>query len=427
MNLHNSTHEQLLSPRGTRASEQPISQLMSAALANPGIISLAAGFVDNATLPLEFVSEAAQNVLGDTATGRLALQYGTNNGPQELRQAIARRNFSNNADDLADRMILTAGSNQLLHLVAECVFDEGDIVLCAAPTYFVFLGLLKDMGVRAFGIEADDQGMIPESLDQGLQQLADNNELHRVKSVYLIPYCDNPGGSTVPEARRQELIAVMKKWQQQSPILLLVDNAYRDLRYSGEDIPTLTDLGADPELTVESGTFSKNFGPGIRVGWGVMPRWLFDSARRFKSVIDFGSAHLNQQLMLNILKSGRFDEQVQRLQTAYAGKLQVMLEACDTHLAGIPGVEYRRPIGGLYVWLELPPGVDAGSDSPLWKQCIERGVLYVPGEFCYPSEGAAVRKNTIRLSFGVQPESQIRDGIKLLSEAITAVMNPANV
>lgn len=427
MNLPKSTPEQLLSPRGTRASEQPISQLMSAALANPGMISLAAGFVDNATLPLEIVTEAAQAALSDSATGRLALQYGTNNGPLELRQEIARRNFGDNSDDLAERMILTAGSNQFLHLVSECTLAEGDIVLCAAPTYFVYLGLLKDMGVRAFGIEADDQGMIPESLNEGLQQLADNKQLHRVKAVYLIPYCDNPGGSTVPEARRRELIAVLKKWQEQSPILLLVDNAYRDLRYTGDDIPSLTQLGSDPELTVESGTFSKNFAPGIRVGWGVMPQWLFDSARRFKSVIDFGSAHLNQQLMLQIIRSGRFDEQVARLRTAYAAKLQAMLEACDTHLAPIPGVEYRRPNGGLYVWLELPPGVDAGSDSPLWKQCVERGVLYVPGEFCYPPEGAAVRKNTIRMSFGVQPESQIRDGVKILSEAIAAVMKPASV
>ncbi|MEZ6092345.1 MAG: PLP-dependent aminotransferase family protein [Pirellulaceae bacterium] len=421
MNLSPPTVDHPLSPRGRRASEQPISLLMSTALANPDIISLAAGFVDNATLPTELVAEAASQVLNHQETGRLSLQYGTNQGARELRRRIAERNFRDAIDSITDTMILTAGSNQLLHLVSECILSEGDIVLCAAPTYFVYLGLLDDMGVRAFGVEADDDGMLPQSLDDSLQQLSDNDQLHRVKMVYLIPYCDNPGGSTVPESRRRQLIDVLNKWQQRSPIVLLVDNAYRDLRYSGDDIATFTDLGADRQLTVESGTFSKNFAPGIRVGWGVLPEWLLEPASRIKAVIDFGSAHLNQQIMLNLLQTGAFDRQVVRLRTAYASKLQAMLEACDTHLSKIPGVHYRHPIGGLYVWLQLPQHIDASPGSPLWQQAVDRGVLYVPGAFCFPQEGAPVLKNTIRLSFGVQPEPQIRKGIELLGQAIEAV------
>ena len=423
----NSVLSRPLSVRGQQASEQPIGMLMSTALQNLEMISLAAGFVDNTSLPTDLVAESTATVLSSPESGRRAMQYGTNDGLYELRQAIAGRNFSGDADEIADRMILTAGSNQMLHLVSECLLDAGDIVLCGAPTYFVYMGLLKDCGVRAFGVESDDQGMIPASLDESLAELEAAGELPRVKAVYLIPYSDNPGGTTMPAPRRQELIAVMRRWNEKTSLTLLVDNAYRDLRYEGEDVPSMLDLGADPEWTIETGTFSKNFAPGIRVGWGVLPQWLREPVSQVKAVIDFGSAHLNQNVMLDLINSGRFDLQVARLREVYSRKLTAMLDACAEHLGPIDGVRYRAPTGGLYVWVQLPEGIDASPGSPLWVQCTERGVLYVPGEFCFPTEGAAIQKNSMRLSFGVQQEEPIAQGIRILGEAIANVLSMAAV
>ncbi|WP_164100436.1 aminotransferase-like domain-containing protein [Candidatus Laterigemmans baculatus] len=407
-----------LGHRGRSASSQPISSLMSLALANPATISLAAGFVDNATLPVEELGTISGELFADPRAAREALQYGTVVGDEDLRRGIAHRYFAVQPERHAERMILTAGSNQFLQLASECLLDPGDIVLCASPTYFVYLNILRDLGARARGVGTDAEGMIPDELEGALRHLATAGELARVKAVYLVPDFDNPAATTMSLERRKQILQVLENWRDRATILLIVDNAYRELRFEGEDIPSLSDLGADPERTVESGTFSKNLAPGLRVGWGVTPEPLYTAMTRRKGIIDFGSPHLNQRLVAGILNSGMLDEHLRRLREAYRAKRDAMIAACDEYLRPIAGVAYDVPAGGLYVWLTLPEGCAAGPDGELWKQALDKGVLYVPGQYCYPEEGDRVATNTARLTFGVQPPERLREGIRLLAEAI---------
>src|SRR6056297_813338 len=266
----------LASRRGAAAPVQPISRLMAEALADPALISLAAGFVDAATLPTEAVAEAVARLMSQPAAARSALQYGENAGDATLRRLIAERYLGEAAAGASEAMVLSAGSNQLLHLIAECLLDPGDIVLCAAPTYFVFLGALRDIGARSHGIATDAEGICPEALEAALEELAAAGELARVKMLYLVPYFDNPAGTNMPVARRLAILEVLGRWRARVGMALLVDNAYRDLRFAGiADVPSLTELGAAPEWTIETGTFSKNFSPGLRVGWGVLPEPLY--------------------------------------------------------------------------------------------------------------------------------------------------------
>ncbi len=144
------------SQRAQLAGGQPISRLMHLALANPGLISLAAGFVDQSTLPVDATRQAVERVLAEPTYARAALQYGSTAGDARLRQMVLDRfcqadgRTAGQSRLSIEQVLLTAGSNQLLHLVAEALLDPGDIVLCAAPSYFVFLGILGNLGARAW-------------------------------------------------------------------------------------------------------------------------------------------------------------------------------------------------------------------------------------------------------------------------------------
>ena len=391
---------------------------MAHALANPQAISLAAGFVDQDSLPVAEVQSALKQLFSNPVAAKSALQYGTNAGSAVLRQQIAQRYFANDPEQAADQMILTAGSNQLLQIASECLLDPGDIVLCAAPTYFVYLYVLRDIGARAHGVGVDDQGMLPDELERNLSDLERSGELSRVRLLYLVPYADNPAGTTMGEERRRQIIDVLNRWSDRASITLLVDNAYRDLRYEGEDIPAMIDCGADRQTTVETGTFSKNLSPGIRIGWGVAPKGLYQAIDRRKSIIDFGSPHFNQALVSHLIASGDLEQHIEILRTVYRRKRDAMLAACQQHFGSTPGASFQHPGGGLYVWLRLPSEVDLGPQGEIWQRALDAGVLYVPGEFFYAPEGYPIQRNTARLTFGVQSEEKIAQGIEIRADVI---------
>ncbi len=412
------------SRRAELADGQPISELMSRALADPHLISLAAGFVDQQTLPVEPTRQALAALMADDEEARAALQYGTTPGYPPLREALLDEFIRKNGRDqelAIDQVVVTAGSNQLLHLVSESLLDPGDIVICSAPTYLVYMGTLTNLGARSLGVATDKQGMIPEALDDVLASLDRDGELSRVKAIYLVPYFDNPCGITMPLERRQRIVDIAKRWSHAQQIHVIADEAYRELRYSGQDIPSTLTVDEEGDTVIVAGTFSKSFSPGIRVGWGILPKHLVAPVCNQKGNIDFGSPNFSQHLMAKLMELDLFRTHVSRIRTGYHRKLEAMLSAADDCLSCIDGVQWIRPQGGLYVWVQLPDAISAGPRSPLFAAALEHGVLYVPGQFCYPSEGEPVRENTLRLSFGVQTPEKIAQGVAALARAIREV------
>ncbi len=412
------------SRRACSAAGQPISQLMSRALENPELISLAAGFVDGDTLPSAAVRRATAALLDHPQAARAALQYGSTSGFPVLRELL--RDRARSADGLEDsvgldQIVLTAGSNQLLHLVSESLLDPGDVVLCASPTYFVFMGLLAGVQACPFGVASDDEGMIPEALDEQLARMDAAGELGRVKAIYLVPYFDNPGGVTMPLDRRAAVVEAAKRWSRYGKIHVISDEAYRELRYWGDDVASTRACDEGGDTVVVAGTFSKSFSPGIRVGWGILPRHLVGPVCDLKGNVDFGSPNFNQHLMARIFELGLFESHVAGIRESYRRKLTAMLESADEFLAPLDGVQWLRPCGGLYVWVRLPPRIDTGMGGRLFETAIREGVLYVPGEYCYPTQGEPVCRNTMRLSFGVQSCEKIREGVEKLARAIATV------
>ncbi|HEX2675249.1 MAG TPA: aminotransferase class I/II-fold pyridoxal phosphate-dependent enzyme, partial [Polyangiales bacterium] len=195
-----------LSKRSSWAADQPIGFLMQKALAHPELVSLAAGFVDQASLPVDAARSAALGALSDVTLARAALQYGTTAGDPELRAQLVERlkNLDGPAAPSAsvEQVILTAGSNQMLWLLADALLDPGDLVLCDAPTYFVFMGVVRNMGARAVGITSDEHGMRPDALEAELERRKAAGELSRVKAIYVVSYFDNPRSVSLAPERR---------------------------------------------------------------------------------------------------------------------------------------------------------------------------------------------------------------------------------
>ncbi len=396
---------------------------MAKTLAHPDLISLAAGFVDKTGLPVDTTLAAVTALLSDSDRARAALQYGTTTGYAPLRQAILDRlltadgQTAEQAGLSLDQVVITSGSNQLLHHVGEVLLDPGDIVLCAAPSYFVFLGIIDSLGATTVGVEADEQGLIPEALEAALLDLEKRGQAERVKAIYVTSYFDNPAGVSVASQRRPALVEIAKRHQ----VYLIEDVAYREMRYHGEDLPSLRSYDTDGDTVIQAGTFSKSFSPGIRIGWGILPSELAGPVVAQKGHFDFGSANFNQTLMAEVFSQNAFDTHVERLRDCYRKKMSAALGAVDEFLRPIDGVESVPPKGGLYVWLRLPESIDTGLNGPLFDRAVEEGMLYVPGEVCYPRAGVPVGKNTIRLSFGIQSCESIRDGVEALARAIRCI------
>lgn len=418
-----------LSRRAQWAGGETIaSVLMARTLDQPELVSLAAGFVDHDTLPIGPVQEALETVWSQPDRARAGLQYGTTIGYPPLRDEILQRTLMadrRTARELSTsvrQVVITAGSHQLLYLVSDALLDPGDIVLCGAPTYFVYLGTLLNLGACPVGVDVDQDGIIPEAIEEQFDRCDFAGESGRVKALYLTTYYDNPTGMTISAERRGQIVEMVKRRSRGNRIYILEDIAYRELRYYGEDVPSMLAFDPEGDTVVQAGTFSKSFSPGIRVGWGVLPRALIEPVLAGKGNVDFGSPHFNQLLMATVLQQGLFDRHVGQVRTGYRMKLDAMLQACDEFLGPIGAIRWMQPAGGLYVWIRLPDEIDTGLDGPLFERAATEGVLYVPGVHCFPTFNRPGRTNMLRLSFGIQSCASIRRGVAALARAVKQTM-----
>jgi 2-aminoadipate transaminase len=439
-----------LSQMARRTPEPPISWLMQAALTRPRLISLAAGFTDNPSLPVSDTRAALNQILRSPKTGRPALQYGSTAGDPSLRRLTAEhlreldrraadsssfsssslvlekksrtRTRTKNEDEKIyspERLLITSGSQQLLYMTAEALCDEGDLVLVEDPTYFVYLGILQSRGLRARGIRLARDGLDLAHLDTVLTSLKRSGDLRRVKMLYLVSYFQNPTGVTTSFEKKRGILKLLKRFERAAghPIYLLEDAAYRELRFSGPDVPSALAVAGAAGRVIYAGTFTKPFATGARVGYGILPEPLSTTMRHIKGNHDFGTANLLQQLFARALASGACARQVARLRKRYAHKARVMKLALEKHFP--PSVEWWEPAGGLYFWARLPKGNSAGVKSKVFQTALKNDVLYVPGKLCYADDPTRRKPNhEMRISFGNASEADIREGIKRLGKVL---------
>lgn len=394
---------------GREIQSPVIVDLMARALANPELLSLAAGFTDNAVLPRElvarFTTELTQAGLADEP-----LQYGQNQGRTRLRELSCEVIASHPGERVGAfdpvNMFITNGSQQALYLAVQALCDPGDIVLVEEPSYFVCLEMLKGLGLRPIGIPCDDAGaIIPEAMAALLHDLDAAGERSLVKAVYLVSYFCNPSSRSLEADEKRAVAKVLLDADYIVPVM--EDAAYRELFFEAAhpapSIISMPEFAPFPKLYL--GTYTKPFATGLKVGYGYCTHseWL-SKILGIKGHQDFGSAHFNQALIERVLDEGLYEAHLAGIRKHYARKAQVL--ESELLAGGLKelGWRWETPKGGLIIWARAPIGSDLRMESEFCQRCIEQGVLYVPGDLCFSS---GEPWHCARLASGALPEDRL--------------------
>jgi len=360
------------------------------------VISFAGGLPAPATFPVEAMQAAFAKVLAER--GREALQYSATEGYAPLREWIARRLSTTAAPVAADDVLIVSGSQQGLDLLAKVLVDPGDRVLVETPTYLGALQSFSLFSPRFVAVASDAQGLLPEALD---------GPLAGAKFLYCLPNFQNPTGRLLPLERRQQLVAKARELD----LLILEDDPYGALSYAGETPPSIRSLA--PERTVYMGSFSKILSPGLRLGYVIAPAAIRAKLVQAKQATDLHTATLSQQAAYEVVKDGFLDTHIPGIRKLYREQCEAMLGALERHMP--PGVRWNRPQGGMFLWVELPRGLDA---TAVLARAVEQNVAFVPGAPFYASDPVA---ETFRLAFVTVPPARIEEGVERLAAVIRGV------
>ncbi len=406
-----------------RTAPPQISWLMAQALETPGLISLAAGFVDQKSLPHKQIAEVMRQMLLDPHSGQAALQYGTTQGDLDLRTLLVDHlreedAFHPDAQISPEHCIIGSGSQQILYLAAEALLNQDDIVLMEAPTYFVVLGVFQSRGARTVGIDTDKYGLVPEKLEQCLETLKIAGQLSRIKMLYLMSYSTNPLGVTLTQERRKAIFSILQRYKDDGfPILLVEDAAYKRLVFDDDSPVPIKSDDEDNDQILYTESFSKSLSPGFRLGFGIGPKSLIDKMTDLKGNHDFGSGNFAQHALKSVIQSGLFDRHLDIIKQIYHQKRDAALETLKQHFPA--DARILHPNGGLYIWITLPDHLDTGPQGEIFKAALEEKVLYVPGCLCYsPDRPESRRSSSIRLSYGMIDQEPLREACIRLGKAL---------
>ena len=364
----------------------------------PGIISMAGGLPSPASFPISAFTQACNTVM--ERDGAAALQYSTTEGFPALRQAIA--DFLP-WDVNPDQILITTGSQQALDLIGKVFLDKGSRILVEKPTYLGALQAFTPFEPTPVGVNSDDEGML---IDDFAAKVGTGE--NKARLAYVLPNFQNPTGRTMSEARRQALVEKARELD----IPLIEDNPYGDLWYEGE--PPLPLAARNPEGVIYMGSFSKVLAPGLRVGFIVAPKSVYDKLTQAKQAADLHSPSFNQRVVAEVMKDGFLHSHIPTIRAMYKVQRDVMLMALEAEMEGL-GVTWTRPVGGMFLWVRLPEGMDA---QVLLAEAVERGMAFVPGAPFYADEAET---NTLRLSYVTVSPEQIRQGVAALAAAIRAL------
>jgi 2-aminoadipate transaminase len=381
---------------GMRASEI---RALFAVANRPEVVSLAGGmpFLDG--LPLEVLSDVAARVVSQR--GLQALQYGSGQGDETLREQILDVMRLEGIDAHPDDVVVTTGSQQALDLVTRIFVDPGDVVVAEAPSYVGALGVFRAYQADVVHVPLDEHGLVPEALESTLARLAAAGR--RVKLLYTVPNFHNPAGVSLSTERRPQILAIARRYG----VLVLEDNPYGLLGFEGAPRPAIRSM--DDEGVLYLGSFSKTFAPGYRVGWVVAPH-----AVREKLVLASESAILcpssaSQIAISTYLSTCDWQGQIKAYRELYRERRDATVAALAEHL---PEASWNVPEGGFYVWVKLPDGLDSKDMLP---RAVTARVAYVPGTaFFYDGTGAS----HMRLSYCFPTPERIREGVRRLASVV---------
>ena len=386
--------QNLFSKRATAIKSSVIREILKVT-GRPEVISFAGGLPSDASFPVPQLKAAFEKVMTDAP--QAALQYSTTDGYAPLREWVASEKSKNGVSITPEQVIIVSGSQQALDLIGKVFINEGDKVLVEAPTYLGALQAFDLFFPQYVSLASDVDGLDAEQITA--EQVKD------AKFLYALPNFQNPTGRLMTEERRQALVNKARELN----LLVIEDDPYGELWYTSAPPPSL--LSRMPERVIQMGSFSKILAPGLRLGYIVAPEEIARKFEQVKQATDLHTATLTQRAVYEVVKDGFLNEHIPTIRSMYHTQAQAMLSALDEHMPA--GVKWNQPAGGMFLWLELPEGMDS---EEMLKKALVRNVAYVPGTPFYANEPV---RNTLRLAFVTVPEEKIRAGVKVLGEVFS--------
>src|ERR1035437_3956608 len=370
----------------------------------PEVISFAGGLPAPELFPVDEIKEVNRIVLEES--GYKALQYTTTEGYSPLRTLIAdRMNTRLGTSFDRDNILITHGSQQALDLSGKVFLDEGDIVLCESPTYLAAISAFKAYGCDFIEVPTDKNGMILDELEKLLQ-----NTQH-VKLIYVIPDFQNPTGKTWNYERRKQLAELAMKYG----VIIIEDNPYGELRFEGEPLPSVKSFDSEGYVLC-TGSFSKIFCPGYRIGWIAGDKDIIRKYVLVKQGTDLQCNTIAQMEIAKYLELYDIDEHIGKIRDVYRRRRDLAVQVMENEFPA--GVTFTRPHGGLFAWVELPDEMNARDVLTL---SLEQKVAFVPGGSFFPNGG---HENTLRINFSNMPEDKIVEGLTRLGRILQSLILP---
>lgn len=363
----------------------------------PGIIPLSAGNPAPDAFPYDDIRSISQALLSDTPIE--ALQYSVTEGYTPLREHLMKyMGEKHHVGTDGDDILITSGAQQVMDLLTKTLLNEGDTVLCESPSFIGSLNTFRSYRAKLCGIPMEPDGISIEGLERAL------NTEKNIKYLYAIPNFQNPSGITMSLEKRKKVYELCRDHN----VLILEDNPYGDLRFSGEDIPSIKSLD-DAGVVMYAGSFSKVVSPGMRVGYAIGPKPVIQKMVVCKQGEDVHSNIWAQIVCHRFMTGTDYEAHLERLRGIYRRKSSVLLEAMEKHFS--PLITWNRFEGGLFAWCELPEGMDM---LDFVKRGTERKVCVVPGTAFLTDENEPCR--AFRINFSTPTDEQLSEGVRILGE-----------
>lgn len=365
-------------------------------LSDPSIISFAAGNPSPLSFPVSDMAEISADIFANSPVE--ALQYSVTEGYPPLRRAVeARMREKFSIGGQGDMTIITSGGQQGIELACKALCNEGDIVVCEDPSFIGALNAFRSCGAKTVGLPIEGDGIDPEKLDALLERTPN------VKLVYLIPTFQNPGGTTMGLEKRKAVYDICRR----RGIMILEDNPYGELRFAGEDLPTLKSMDTEG-IVLYCSSFSKILSAGIRLGYLCGPEPVVQKMVVAKQSEDVHTNIFFQMLTYRYMTERDLDAHIAKIRKLYREKCALMLDTLDRHMPA--SVTYSRPEGGLFIWMTLPDSIDMLTYV---RAALEQKVAVVPGNtFLCDPEGSI---NAVRLNYSTPSDAEIVQGCEILA------------
>ncbi len=365
-------------------------------------ITFAAGNPAPESFPVEDLSRFAAEIFETQST--VALQYGVTDGYEPLRQAVAKRQKAvfgigkskAAGDAFDDTTIIVSGGQQGIELACKVFCNEGDTVICENPTFIGGLNSFRSCGMKTLGVPLCDDGLDTDALEETIKNTPS------AKLLYLIPTFQNPAGITTSYEKRVRIYEIAKKYG----IMILEDNPYGELRFAGEEIPTIKSMDTEG-LVIYCSSFSKILSAGMRVGFVVAPEQVAAKMVVAKQSEDVHTNLFFQMLCYKFMTECDLDAHIEKIRAIYRRKCNLMLDCLQKELP--EQVKFTRPEGGLFVWVTLPEDVDA---SAFLKAAMAEKLMIVPGATFNCDTTAP--SQSFRLNYSTPSDEQIVEGVSRL-------------